>query len=378
MLGACRGLERAGYRVAAVARTRLAAGLWSRHCGERIVLPDPRLEAASFVSGLEELVRAGRYAVLIPGAEASLIAVSEQRHRFEPHVALGLPQRDTLTRCLDKLELLEAAALAGLPAPPSVTCVDERSALAAACRLGYPVVLKPRRSVLRSGGAMRQQGVVVAHDEPEVARAVPVLGSPFIVQCFEPSCWLFSFTGVVAGGRLLATTAARVRRTWPPDAGAQSFSETVQPRSELVEGIEAFLRAMNWEGIFQVQLLELEDGRFSLIDFNPRPYGSLGLDVRAGANAGAVWCDWLLGRNPAPVTARPGVRYRWEEGEAQHLLWQLRHRQLRRGTRVLRPHRDIVHAHFELTDPAPLVARMLYIATRRLTGPRAIPTLVTA
>ena len=57
VLGACRGLTSAGYRVCAVARLRPAATHWSRACSERVTLPDPRISVERFVEGLEELLR---------------------------------------------------------------------------------------------------------------------------------------------------------------------------------------------------------------------------------------------------------------------------------------------------------------------------------
>jgi len=59
VLGACRGLAAAGYRVSAVARERPAATHWSRSCSERFVLPDPRVSVQAFVAGLEKLVDQG-------------------------------------------------------------------------------------------------------------------------------------------------------------------------------------------------------------------------------------------------------------------------------------------------------------------------------
>jgi hypothetical protein len=88
------------------------------------------------------------------------------------------------------------------------------------------------------------------------------------------------------------------------------------------------------------------------------------LDARAGANLPAVWCGWLLGHKPYPVRARAGVRYRWEEGEVCHLLWQLRRGRFRAAAAVVRPHRRVVHAWFRLTDPGPLVARAIYLGLR--------------
>ena len=85
VLGACRGLTSAGYRVCAVARLRPAATHWSRACSERVTLPGP----ADQRRALRRRARgapAKRYATtsLIPGSDAALIVVSEHRERLEP------------------------------------------------------------------------------------------------------------------------------------------------------------------------------------------------------------------------------------------------------------------------------------------------------
>jgi predicted ATP-grasp superfamily ATP-dependent carboligase len=363
-LGACRGLTSAGYRVCAVAHRRRAATHWSRSCAERVVLPDPRESVDDFVEGLERLLRSGRYAALIPGSEAALLAVSEHRDRLERHTRLGLPSPEAVRRSVDKLELLDAAAGAGLAQPPSRACADLQEAAAAASELGYPVVLKPGQSFQRVNGSHRQQGVVIVADEDALPEAVEKLSAPFLVQRYEQASFV-SCTGVFADDRLLALTTSRVLRLWPPTAGMHTFSETVQAPDGLADRVCELLAATGWQGIFQLQMLELADGRLAVIDLNPRVFASIALDDYAGANLAAVWCDWLLGRDPAPVTARPARRYRWEEGELCHFAWQLRHRRLRAAARVLLPHRRVTHSWFRASDPGPLFARGLNLVAAR-------------
>jgi predicted ATP-grasp superfamily ATP-dependent carboligase len=359
-LAACRGLAAAGYRVSAVARHRPAATHWSRACSERILLPDPRASVQAFVGGLEELLDRGDYAALIPGSDASLLAISDHRERLGHSTRLGLPPREAVRRSVDKLLLHRLAAAAGLPPPPSRSCFDESEAAAAAAELGYPVIVKPASSFTRSGEGLRQQSVTVVEDEVALRGALRTYASPFILQRFEHAGFL-SFNGVVADGRLLALTTSRVSRVWPPIAGMHTFSETVAVPAGLAARVCALLGEVGWEGIFQLQMLEQADGGFSVIDLNPRVFASITLDHRAGANLAAIWCEWLLGGRPVPVTASPGFRYRWEEGELCHLAWQLRHGHPREAAAVLLPHRRVVHAWFRLADPGPLLARALQL-----------------
>jgi predicted ATP-grasp superfamily ATP-dependent carboligase len=369
VLGACRGLTAAGYRVCAVSRLRPAATHWSRACAERIRLADPREDVHAFVDELGALLRSGRYDALIPGSDASLIAISEHRDTLEHSTQLGLPSREAVRRSVDKLALLDAAASVGLASPASLPCTDLGEADDAAAALGFPVVLKPVQSFVPVNGGLEQRSVVIARDSEELAATVPDFPSPFIVQRFEDARFV-SCTGVVAEGRLLALTTSRVLRLWPPSAGMHAYSETVEPLAGLAERVRELLTSLEWQGIFQLQLLELPD-RLAVIDLNPRVFASILLDTDAGANPAAVWCDWLLGRDPAPVTARPARRYRWEEGELCHFAWQLRHRRLRAAARVLLPHRRVTHSWFRASDPGPLLARGLNLVGARRPARRA-------
>jgi predicted ATP-grasp superfamily ATP-dependent carboligase len=317
----------------------------------------------AFVAAVDEALREQPRSLLVPGSDASLLALSEHRDRLGHSAVLGLPSREAVRRSGDKLLLLEVAAEAGLAPPPSRACRHVDEAMAAGAELGYPLVLKPARSFLPVDGGLLQKGVVVVAGEPVLRQTVPRFTPPFIVQRFERAGFL-SCTGVVAEGRLLALTTSRVLRLWPPGAGMHSYSETVRVPPGLAGSVRDLLNAVGWQGIFQLQMLELDDGRLSVIDLNPRLFASLALDVSAGANLAAIWCDWLLGRNPSPVIARPGLRYRWEEGELCHLGWQLGHLRLRAAASVLLPHRRVTHAWFRLSDPGPLLARLFELAVK--------------
>jgi predicted ATP-grasp superfamily ATP-dependent carboligase len=366
VLAACRGLARAGYRVAAAAVTRPAAAHWSRSVSERWHVPDPRVDEAAFAARLAEIVAAGRYDVVLPGTDVSLLAVSGQRERFEHATLLGLPPHATVERSVDKVALLEASTEVGLAPPPSVVCASAADAAAAAEELGYPLALKPARSFVPSRDGLVQRTTAIVPDRRTLEQVASELEAPFIAQRLEREPAIVSFSGVAAGGRLAAVAVARYRRTWPASAGSAAFAETVAPPAGLTERVEELLARLGWQGIFELELFDQGEGRLAAVDFNPRVFGWMALAVAAGANLPAVWCDRLLGRDGPPAIARPGVAYRWEEGDLRHLVRRLGEGRLGAAAAVLRPRRHVVHAHFRLDDPAPLAARPVWLLRRAL------------
>jgi len=357
-----RGLHAGGFKlVAAAARSGLPAPAhWSRSVSGRLVVPDPLADEDAFVAAIGQALDTEDCAVLIPGGDASLLALSAARDALPPAVAQGWPRHEVVERCLDKLSLASAASHHGLGSPQTVVCTSPDEAAAAAREIGLPVLVKPTCSVVGRAGERRRFGSVLADEEQSVMAAASVLGPRVLIQRVEQGSVL-SFAGVLARGRLLGQALSRYDRTWYPQAGSVSFSQTIAVPSELRARIIGLLDELGWEGLFELELIERKQGGWAAIDLNPRPHGSLALAIGAGANLPAVWCAHLLGRDPEPVIAKPGVRYRWEDADLRHALWQARRRNARAAAAVLRVHRGVVHAYFVPDDPGPILARAVFL-----------------
>jgi len=365
VLAACRGLQARGYEVTVLASERLAVSHWSRACAHRVLGPGPSEDAEAFVDAVERIVADDPHDVLIAGSDASLLAVSQSRNRLERHVQIGLPPHDAVRRSVDKRMLPAASRAVGLDSPDTICCDSLAEGVSAATGFGFPVIVKPVRSVLESNGTLEVQESSVADDNAALRRAVARLGVPFLVQRLERPGTTCSFAGVIADRRLLAHLFSRYRRTWPPGAGAASFSETVTPTAELVGQVEAMVASLGWQGIFELELLLLPSGRLAAIDFNPRVYGSLALALAAGVNLPAIWCDWLLGRRPAmALPARSRVAYKREDTELRHAVAALRRHAVRSAVDILRPRRSAAHAYFHAEDPFPLAVRAVVLARK--------------
>jgi hypothetical protein len=140
--------------------------------------------------------------------------------------------------------------------------------------------------------------------------------------------------------------------------------------------VENLIRALGWQGIFELELVRHQGTRFAAIDFNPRLFGSLELITTAGAPLAVAWCDWVLGLGRAESEAQPGYHYRWEDSEARNLWWRLRRGRIRSALGVLRPQRPVARSFFRPSDPAPLAARILLLLTHRMRLPRSKPAPV--
>ncbi len=369
-VGTCECLAREGFRVGAATSDPPAPGQWSRRVSTRLSLPDPRAEPRLFAEQVAVATRAGDFATVLPGSDASLLALSDHRDLFEDRVRLGLPASKVVDRCVNKVTLLADAAMAGLAAPPSVVCEDAEEAISTVAGFGYPVLLKPRQTVFDDNGERKQRQSAIVEDEAALQAALPEFGLPCLVQRFEPGDTV-SIAGVAAGDRLLAIAFSRYARTWPPKAGPVSSSRTEMPPADLATRAADLIRRLGWQGIFELELIARADGGFATIDFNPRLYGSIALATRAGAPIPKVWCDWLLRGEADECAASAGVFYRWEEAEVRNLLLRLRSGRLRDALEVIRPRRPLARAYLRWSDPLPAAVMLVRMVRSRLEDRRS-------
>ncbi len=185
---------------------------------------------------------------------------------------------------------------------------------------------------------------------------------------------LISVNGVAFEGELYGANQHVVHRVWPDRCGQAVNAETIPMDPERERATAAFMRELDWNGVFNLQLIE-RDGRDYVIDLNPRFYVSLTLAVAAGLNLPAIWTSLLLGLPVEDDGYRAGMRFRQEKGDPRAILAEIRRGQLR-AARDLLPRRRTVHALFSIRDPRPglsIVGEGLAALRRRKEEPSPEP-----
>jgi predicted ATP-grasp superfamily ATP-dependent carboligase len=254
------------------------------------------------------------------------------------------------------VELAERARAASLPVPSTAVFASFEELLAAADDIEFPVFVKPAMGTV--GVPCRTPAdLALLHD-----RTGALLVQPYLDGALR------AIGGVMWEGRLVASVHQRTFRTLPVTGGVATASITTETDLALEERLAELLAGV--QGIFQVQLL---DGY--VIDVNLRPFGTVALAARAGANLPAIECALREGRRfPDPVRARPGVRYRWLEGELRHIAaLGARNVSARIVVDALRPMPGAASGGVgSLRDPRPLLVRVRR-ALRPLPPPEGSP-----
>jgi predicted ATP-grasp superfamily ATP-dependent carboligase len=293
-LGVIRSLGRRGVAVAAAAATRRAEGFLSRYCAERLVLP-PARDGERFVGALAEAARTRRVDVVLPVGYDATIACSRGRDRIAAVARLAVADADAMDVAASKRQTLELAERIGVPIPRTYVSADGVAE--------FPVVVKES---LGSGH------VRYANDTRELAGAV---GSDSVIQEYVRGRG-YGYFALFDRGEEKAFFMHRRVREYPPTGGASTAAESVNDPA-LRELGSRLLRELRWHGVAMVEFKRDErDGRYKLMEINPKFWGSLDLAVAAGVDFPWLAVQLAVGATFETPDYRAGLRHQWVASDA--------------------------------------------------------------
>jgi D-aspartate ligase len=306
-LAAIRSLGRAGIPVYAVDHRSSPLGFRSRYA-RPVRCPDPAVDPEDYVACIAGV---GAPGALFPTHDPPLNAIARHRDRLDGFLC-PFPSWDVLERIQNKRRQLEAAEAAGVDVPATRHPRSAVEARAAGSELGYPVLVKPAEPVEFKRRFGKQ--AFRCENDVEVERAFAD-AEPFepMVQELIPGAddELYSLGSYLrAGGEALGLFCGRKLRQTPPGVGTCRVGEAVWVQ-EVVDAGLRLLRALGFHGISQVEFKrDPRDGRFKLMEVNPRLWQWHGLAAACGVDLPLIAYRDLTGRPVAPASMN-GERRRW-------------------------------------------------------------------
>lgn len=392
-VGVIRSLGRLGIPVYAITEPGHTPAAASRYCTGRFVWQSTVNDREdALISDLREVgERIGRRSVLVATDDEAAVLVAEHAAELSeqfllPAVAPALPRR-----LASKPGLTELCREHDIGSPASVTpaSLEEVDVFAATAR--FPVVIKNAEPWER-----RRRPVVpyttVVHSPDEllaivgralgVGRPSPASPASVILQEYIPAKQSQDWVADVycSGGITSSVVLTGLKlRSWPPDAGATACGYSlVNP--EVVELTERLCDEIGFSGIGDLDWrLDLRDGRYKLVDFNPRVGSRFRLtETQAGVDVVRALHLDLTGRQ---VPSSPEVEGKRLVLEHVDLPARIRYRMLtRRSERAAvsrLPGSGLDHvspaptstefAWLATDDPGPFVAMLRYAAGAAMT-----------
>ncbi|HEV2766022.1 MAG TPA: ATP-grasp domain-containing protein [Pyrinomonadaceae bacterium] len=321
-LACVRALGEAGRRVFVASHQRLALGTWSRYCRGSFRLKGQTAEA---FDALRAWARARGVRVVLPLTERACVLLNAARGKWEAEgIKVGCGTDEMLASAFDKARTIRAAEACGVRVPATRFPASLEECFEAAEELGFPVVVKPRRSNAWDGSRfLPVLAPAYVRGREELAKAVEARRQRDewpLLQGFVRGRGKGVFA-LCERGRALAWFAHERLRDTQPTGSSSSLRRSVALDTRLREPAERLLSEMNWHGPAMVEFKDDERGEPCLMEVNGRFWGSLQLGVDAGVNFPLMWLSVLEGGRvkPSEVYAE-GVTVRWLWGDVKRFL----------------------------------------------------------
>ena len=317
-LGMVRSLGRRRIPVWVIKQGGHLVAAASRYVRRRVAWPDgDAAEKADFLLDLSVKHNLKGW-VLIPTDDYAVNLASVYHDLLSKQYRVTVPPWEKLQWACDKRQLHQLAQKLGID-QPWTKCIPTSEELAD-LDCPFPVILKPAirlkpnsLAIPKAWRADRRHQLLAGLEE--AARFIRP--ENLIVQEMIPGGGetQFSYAALCKDGFPLASIVARRLRQYPKDFGQFStFVETVD-EPQVVAPAERLLAAARFTGLAEVEFKkDPRDGRFKVLDVNPRIWGWHTLSVRAGVDFSYLL--WLLMEGePVPrLRARAGER--WIHGSA--------------------------------------------------------------
>jgi D-aspartate ligase len=373
-VGAIRTLGRLGIGVYAITEDRFSPAALSRYCRQAFVWPTTGCEEPAELIGRLAAIGAeirrqtGRKAVPVATDEEAAVLLAEHagelsEHFLLPQVAPGLPRQ-----LASKQGLYELCRAHGVPTPASAFPSTPAELAQFAREATFPVVAKNLEAWTRREAPV-VAGTTVYATAAELLAAARAWGEEFsvILQEYIPreyaQDWIVHLYCDADAQPEVEFTGIKMR-SWPPHAGMTACAKAV-PNPELASAAARFCRQIGFSGIGDLDWrLDLRDGQYKLVDFNPRAGAQFRLfETGAGVDVVRAMHLDLTGR---AIPASPQADGRKLIVENIDPLAQLAYR---RGTGASPLLADRHAQHTELAwaaadDPVPFLAMLA-----RLAGP---------
>lgn len=298
--------------------------------------------------------------VLFPSTDDSVRILAQHRERLSEHYLVTVPPWETVQFLYDKRLTRRLAEEREVPIPKTHTPRDVDDLIS--LKLDFPLVLKP--AVSKHFMAATKKKAYRANNKEELVslykKTAGIMDpSEILIQELIPGRAesLYSFVGFFKDGVPIAGLSARRLRQHPMEFGrASTYVEAVN-LPELERLATQLLTGIAFSGLAEVEFMyDRKDGRFELLEVNPRIWGWHTIAIRAGLDLPYLTYAYAIGEKVPVGSAREGVRWVRLVTDSPTVISEILSGRLTMRQYLASMSGDIEFAVLSFSDPLPFIA----------------------
>ena len=329
-LAVTRSLGRRGVKVAVGAEKNPSLASRSRYCTRSFIYPSPYRNPAGFLQALKEYTKYSIPSILFPMTDVTLTEILLNRMELPECTVIPFVDYEKYLQVTDKIKLFQLARELKVSIPTTFLSTEfkcRKDLVESVERSGFPVVVKPNLSKIRSGNGWLDARVRYATDEKDL---LDILSQeifdrfPFLVQkrIEGPGAGIFL---LMKNGEVIERFAHRRIREKPPSGGVSVLCESIEPPADAMEAAVKILTKLDWTGVAMVEFkIDREQNVAKLLEVNARFWGSLQLAISSGVDFPYQLFRLANGEKVEGSEGYTlGLKSRWELGDLDHLFIRL-------------------------------------------------------
>lgn len=299
--------------------------------------------------------------VIIPTSDEYALFISNHSDFFSKYFYFIVPEKKVMERIIDKKRQYEFAKDIGIPIPQTFFPDNIDKVRSIVDSIKYPCILKPYISYI--GVKKIRKKVIVIDNSYQLLKHYSISyedGLNMMIQEIIPGGddSLFGYMGFWDNdnSEIAYITKQKIRQH-PPGFGSGSLQIAVK-KTEIIETSRLLLKKINFKGLVGIEFkYDLRDGKYKLIEINPRSVSNNQLAITAGVDFPNIVYEYLVNnkRNYNYGKFQIGTKYVHETGDFETF------RILRKNNEIsltewLLSLKDVnARAIFALNDPGPMI-----------------------
>ena len=285
-----KSLRALGCEVTTYNGSKLDPGYASKYPHRKILGFCDVHEPEQFFLAIRAELEKYHYDLVIPMNDDVAIILARHKQDLAHLTTIACTDWPIFEKACDKLKTMAACMENGLPCPQ--TFLSKEEFLQKKDKVQYPLVVKPRTGCAAVGFHVSpdEKDVVTYYDSAKEKYG------PMLIQEYIPQDGLQykAELYIDRNGELKGACVFAKVRWYPIDGGSSTLNEIVD-RPDIVADCETLLKAINWTGYADIDLIEdTRDGKIKIMEINPRITGSVKICFEAGINFSKMIIDDFL------------------------------------------------------------------------------------